>query len=241
MTPLAVSGSLQARWAASLRVVFMAFALWALAGCTPQAMLWSSLIPDGTASMLLSHLQQEEEGNRKRVAEMESRKDWDGLVKLAEESLAKDRKNTGWWLVAGYSHSQAGRHQRAIECYREMAELSPDDMVGWELLAKSYLAAGQPQRAAQTLNNALRVRDDVAPIWLMLGQSYDDLGRSDLAVGAYRTAVKLDNEFAQAWFGLGRAYSRLNRRTEFEQALKALERLSPPLAKELAGMRPSPR
>ena len=241
MTPPAVSVSLQARWAVLLRAVFTAFVLWALAGCTPQAMLWSSLIPDGTASMLLSHLQQEEEGNRKRVAEMESRKDWDGLVKLAEESLAKDKKNTGWWFVAGYSHSQAGRHQRAIECFREMAELSPDDMVGWELLAKSYRAAGQPQRAVQTLNNALRIRDNVAPIWLLLGNSYDDLGRPDLAVGAYRTAVKLDNEFAPAWFGLGQAYARLNRRTEFEQALKALERLSPPLAKELAAMRPAAR
>jgi tetratricopeptide (TPR) repeat protein len=216
-------------------------ALLALAGCTPHQALLSSLIPDGTASILLSHLQGEEESNRKRVADLESRKDWDGLVKLAEDGLARDRKNTGWWMVAGYSHSQAGRHQRAIECYREMAELAPDDMVGWELLAKSYRAAGQPQRAAQTLNNALRVRDNVPEIWLLLGQSYDDLGRPDLAAGAYRTAVKLDKEFAQAWFGLGQASARLDRRSEFEQALKALERLSPPLAKELAAMRPTSR
>jgi tetratricopeptide (TPR) repeat protein len=216
-------------------------ALLALAGCTPQAMLISSLIPDGTASVLLSHLQQEEAGNRKRVAELESRKDWDGLVKLAEEGLAKDRNNAGWWLVAGYAHSQAGRHQRAIECYREMAQLSPDDMAGWALLAEAYRSAGQPQRSAQTLNNALRVREDVPTIWFGLGQSYDDLGRPDLAIGAYRAAVKLDDKFAQAWFGLGRAYARLNRRTDFEQALKALERMSPPLAKQLAELRPAPR
>ena len=226
---------------AALRALGVAWALLALAGCTPQGMLLSSLIPDGTTSMLLSHLQSEEEGNRKRVAELEARRDWDGLVKLAEEGLAKDRRNAGWWLVAGYAHSQAGRHQRAIECYREMAELSPDDMVGWELLAQSYRAAGQPQRAVQTLNNALRVREDVPPIWLVLGYSYDDLGRPDLAVGAYRAAVKLDNEFALAWFGLGRACARLNRRAEFEQAFSALERLNPPLAKELAATRPGPR
>ena len=216
-------------------------ALLALAGCTPQTALLSSLIPDGTTSILLSHLQGEEESNRKRVVDLESRKDWDGLVKLAEDGLTRDRKNTGWWLVAGYAHSQAGRHQRAIECYREMAELSPDDMAGWELLAQSYRAAGQPQRAAQILNNALRVRDNVPEIWLVLGQSYDDLGRADLAVGAYRAAVKLDKDFAQAWFGLGRASARLERRAQFEEALKALERLSPPLAKELAALRPTSR
>ncbi len=203
--------------------------------------LLSSLIPDGTTSILLSHLKGREEGNQKRVLEMESRKDWDGLVKLAEENLAKDRKNTAWWLVAGYAHTQAGRHQRAIECFREMAELSPDDVTSWELLAQSYRAAGQPQRAVQTINNALRVKDDVPSIWLVLGQSYDDLARADLAFGAYRTAVKLDKELAQAWFGLGRASARLNRRTEFEQAVKVLEGLNPPLAQELAAMRPGSR
>lgn len=212
-----------------------------LTGCSPHQALLSSLIPDGTTSILLSHLQQEEEGNRKRVADLESRKDWDGLVKLAADNLATDKKNTGWWLVAGYSHSQAGRHQRAIECYREMAELAPDDMTAWELLAQSYRAAGQPQRAVQTLNNAMRIRDNVPEIWMVLGQSYDDLGRVDLAVGAYRAAVKLNNEFALAWLGLGRAYARLGRRAEYEQAVRALEGLNSPLAKELAAMRPAPR
>ena len=227
-----------ARWS---RAAAVALALLALTGCGPKAMLINALIPDGTASILLSHLQAEEEGNRKRVAEMEARKDWDGLVKLAEENLAKDKKNTGWWLVAGYSHSQAGRHQRAIECYREMAQLAPDEMIGWELLAESYRAAGQPRGAVQTLQNALRIRDDVPTVWLRLGQSYDDLGRSDLAFGAYRSAVKLDRELAQAWFGLGRAAARLNRRPDYEQSLQVLERINPPLAKELAAIRPGPR
>ena len=213
----------------------------ALAGCTPAAMFWSSFIPEGTTSILLSHLKGEEEGNRKRVLDLESRKDWDGLAKLAEENLAKDRKNTGWWMVAGYAHQQAGRHQRAIECFRELAELAPDDVTSWELLAQSYRAAGQPQRAVQTINNALRVRGDVPSLWLVLGQSYDDLARADLAFNAYRTSVKLDKDLALAWFGLGRASARLNRRTEYEQAVKELERLNSPLAQELAAMRPSVR
>ena len=221
----------------ALRALGLALLLSALAGCTPQSMLLSSLIPDGTTSILLSHLQQEEEGNRKLVAELESRKDWDGLVKLAEENLAKDPKSSGWWLVAGYSHSQAGRHRRAIVCFRAMAELSPDDMTGWELLAQSYLSAGQPQQAVQTLVNALRVRDNSPTTWLLLGRSYDDLSRPDLSVGAYRAAIKLDNNLAQGWFGLGRACALLNRRTEFEQALKTLEKLNPPLAQQLAAMR----
>ena len=236
-----VMAGLHSGRAAPARTLVAALALSVLTGCTPQAMLISSLLPDGTTSILLSHLQQEEEGNRKLVVALEGRKDWDGLVKLAEENLARDRRSAGWWFVEGYAHTQAGRHARAVECYREMAELTPDDISGWELLAQAYLSAGQPQRAVQTLNNALRVRNDSTPTWLLLGQSYSDLSRPDLAVGAFRAAVKLSNDLAPAWFGLGRAYALLNRGTEFEQALKTLEKLNSPLAKELAAMRPTMR
>jgi len=240
MLQLPVIGLRGAR-AVLVRVLGAAFILSALAGCTPQAMLLNSLIPDGTTSILLSHLQQEEEGNRKQVAELESRKDWDGLVKLAEKNLAIDRNSANWWLVAGYANSQAGHHQRAIECYGEMVRLAPDEILGWELLAEAYRSAGQPQRAVQTLNNALRVRGDSPGTWVLLGNSYDDLNRPDLAIGAYREAIKLNRESPQAWFGLGRDYARLNRRTEYEQALKTLERLDPKLAKELAALRPAGR
>jgi len=222
----------------SLRVLVMASMLAALAGCTPQAALLSQLIPEGTTSILLSHLQSEEEGNRKLVAALEAKKDWDGLVKLAEQNLARERRVAGWWFVAGYAHAQAGRHMRAAECFSEMAQLSPDDIEAWELLAQEYLASGQPKRAVQTLNNALRVRDNSPPTWMLLGQGYEDLSRSDLAADAYRTALKLDNELAQAWLGYGRASVRLNRRADFEQAVSTLEKLNPRLAKQLAEMRP---
>lgn len=224
-----------------LRVAAAAGMFYVLAGCTPQAMLASALIPDGAASALLSHLQGEPEGNRKIVASLAAKKDWDGLTKLAEENLKQDARVAGWWFVAGYAHSQAGRHQKAAECFKEMAELSPDEIEGWELFAQELLASGQSKRAVQTLTNALRVRDNSPPTWLLLGQGYEDLARSDLANNAYRTAIKLDGQLAQAWLGYGRTSARLNRNADYEQAIKALEKLDPPLAKQLAEMRPVAR
>ena len=219
----------------------LGLALLALPACTPQTAALFSLLPDGTIPILLSHVQGMDESNRKRIAELESRKDWDGLTKLAEENLAKDRHNSDWWTVAGYAHSQAGRHPRASECYSEVVRLVPDDMLGWNLLAQSYRDAKQPLRAVQALNNAHRVRPGTAESWFLLGESYSDLDRDLPAAGAYREAVQQNGEFAQAWFGLGRAYARLGRRAEFEQALKNLERLDAPLAKELAELRPASR
>jgi tetratricopeptide (TPR) repeat protein len=212
-----------------------------VSACTPQAALLMSALPDGTVSTLLGNLQGMEDANRKRVAELEARKDWDGLTKLAEQNLAKDRSNADWWTVAGYAHSQAGRHAAAIECYREVVRLTPDEMLAWNLLAQSYRDAKQPARAVQALENALRVRGDSAETWFLLGETYSDVARDAPAAKAYFEAVRINNRFTQAWFGLGRAYARLGRGPEFEEVLKVLTELDAPLAKELAALRPSAR
>ena len=227
-----------ARW---LRGAGLGLALLALSACTPYTSALFSALPDGTVSILMSHLQGMEEGNRKRVAELEARRDWDGLAKLAEENLARDRNSSDWWTVAGYAHSQAGRYQRASECYNEVVRLAPDDMLGWILLAQSYRDAKQPLRAVQALNNAHRVRKGTAETWFLLGESYSDLDRDLPAVSAYREAVQLNSGFAPAWFGLGRAYARLGRRAEYERALKSLEEIDSSLARELAERRPAPK
>jgi tetratricopeptide (TPR) repeat protein len=213
----------------------------ALAACGPKAALVSSLLPDGTTSILLSHLEREEEGNRRRIAELEARKDWDGLVKFAEENLARDRNSSSWWLVAGYAHSQAGRMPRAIECFSEVVRLAPDEMLGWSLLAQAYRDAKQPLRAIQTLDNAHLMYQGTPGTWYMLGLSYSDLDRDLPAASAYQAAIKMKPDFAQAWFGLGRSYARLNRRAGYEKALASLQRLDPELAKQLAELRPGPR
>jgi predicted Zn-dependent protease len=224
-----------------LRVAGFGLALLALPACTPHTAALVAALPDGTIPALLSHVQGMEESNRKRVAELEARKDWDGLTKFAEENLAKDRNNADWWLVAGYAHSQAGRHQRAIECFGERVRLAPDDMVGWNMLAQSYRDAKQPLRAVQTLNNAHLVRKGTAETWFLLGESYADLYRDLPAAAAYYEAVQLNGEYARAWFGLGRAYARLGRRAEFGKVRQTLEKLDPALARQLDEFQPGPR
>lgn len=227
--------------AAGLHLLGVCLILAALSACTPQAALVSALLPDGTMSVLLSHLESEPDSNRKRILEMEARKDWDGIAKFADDNLAKDRNNADWWFVAGYAHSEAGRHQRAIECYSEMVRLAPDDMLASTTLAQEYRTAKQPARAVQTLNNALRTRKGTPGIYFLLGESYADLDRDLPASTAYREAVKLDDRFAKAWYGLGRAYARLGRKDDYEKALTRLGKLDPALAKQLAELRPGPR
>lgn len=220
--------------ARSARAALCASAIAALAACTPEQQLLLSLVPDGTFPILLSHLEQTSDANRRRVAELDARGDWGGLVQLAEENLARDRENYDWWMVKGYAYAQLGKYDQAAGCFEEMVRLQPDAMLGWNLLAQSQRAARRPQRAVETLNNALLIRADSPATWYLLGESYSDLGRNQLAGQAYQQAVRLNRQFPQAWYGLGRSYARLGRHQEFEQVVQTLARLDPPLAERLA-------
>ena len=206
----------------------------ALAGCTPHEQLLMALIPDGTFSVLMSNLETTSDTNRQRLTELDAQGDWKGMLAFAEENLARDPFSSDWWLVKGYAYTRLGQHRQAAECYSEMVRRSPDDMLGWNLLAESQRAMGQSARAVQTLDNALLIRRDSAATWYILGQSYFDLGRDQPAAQAYHEAVQLNRSFAQAWYGLGRVYARQGHRSDFEQVVRTLEQINPALAQQLA-------
>src|SRR5262245_58874557 len=198
-------------------------------------------LADGSTSVLLTHLRSLGESNQKVVAELESRKDWDGLAKAAEAGIKIDRHNADWWFVAGYAYSKAGRHGLAVERFSERVRLAPDDILGSNLLAQAYRDSGQPARAVQVLNNAHLARPGTPATYYLLGECYTDLNRYLPAAAAYKEAVKLDPNFANGWMGLGRSSAELGQRSDYDQALKALRKLDPALAKELAAIKPRER
>ena len=222
-----------------LRTAAAAAALLLIAGCTPQSALLMGLLPDGTVSKLLNHLEGHDDEYKKRVLEMEAKKDWAGIARLADQNVARDRNNADWQFVAGYAHAQAGRPGRAAEAFGELTRLRPNEPEGWNLLAQASRDNKQPQRAVQALNTAHQLQKGSAASYFLLGESYADMDRDLPAADAYRQAVQIDADFAPAWFGFGRASARLGRREDFERSMKSLERLDPPRARELAELRPA--
>ena len=205
-----------------------------MSSCTPQQQLLMSLLPDGTIPVLLGNFQQVDDTNRRRIAEFEQRRDWDGLARFAEENVKLDRANSDWWIVAGYAYSQGGRRKQAIASYSEAVRLTPEDALGWNLLANSYRLDGQTDRALQVVNRALNVNRETPATWALQGEILSDLGRFDPAAASYTEALKLDQTFGQAWLGLGKAYARLGRNAEVKEVAIVLQKLDPALAKELA-------
>lgn len=215
-----------------LACVFVALSL----GCTPQQMLLQALIPDGTASMLLSHLQTVESGNRRQVIEMEQKGDWVGLARFADTNIVTDPFSPEWRMIGGYAQLQLRDYPRAMTYFNEMIRLAPDDATGYHFLAETQRAAGQPQRAVATLERALLVVRESPLTHQLLGEAYSDLGRYRPAAESYNRALALDPMLTDAWFGLGRASLQLGRAADARDALAELERLRSPRAAELRAM-----
>jgi tetratricopeptide (TPR) repeat protein len=206
----------------------------ALAGClSPQASLLMGLLPEGTFTTLLSNMQSVDEPNRKKLAVMEQKGDWNGIAEFAQKNIAADQTNADWWVVAGYAYSQLKRFDRAAECFGEAVRLSPDEIGNWNLLAQAYRSLGQPERAIRTLDNALRVNQDSPMTYFLLGESFNDLKRADRAVTYYQQAVQRDPQFVEAIYQLGAAYARLGRKADFEATVQRLRELNPEAAKRL--------
>jgi len=205
-------------------------------GCTPQQMLVQALIPDGTASMLLSHLQTVADGNRRRIAEMEQKGDWAGLTRFADANIVTDPFSPEWRMIGGYAQSQLRDYPKAMAYFSEMVRLAPDDATGYHFLAEAQRAAGQPQRAVATLERALLVVRESPLTHQLLGEAYSDLGRFRPAAESYNRALALDPVMVDAWFGMGRASLHLGRSADARDALTELERLRSPRATELRAL-----
>lgn len=207
------------------------------AGCTPQAALLATALPENTSSVLLSHTQRVQDTNRRRIVAYEQSRDWAGLAQFAEENLKRDTHTPDWWLVAGYAYTQQQKHARAADCYLEAVRLEPDVALHWSLLAQAYRASGQPQRAVKALDNALLARRDDPQLYWLLGESESDMRRWREAASAYRAAIGVDAKHLPSWNGLQRAYAESGRAEEAREAQRMIDGLKAEQAKAGAAPR----
>lgn len=207
-----------------------------IAACTPQQVLLNAMVPDGTASMLLSHLQSVESGNRERIIELEKNSDWRGMIRFADTNITRDPFSAEWRMVGGYAASRLREFARAADYFGDMVRLAPDDGSAYHFLAQAQRDGGDLTGAASTLERALLVVRDSALTHQLLGDVLVEAQRYPRAIAQYRRALAIDPQFTEAWFGLGRAAVRSGRAGEVEEALQALEQARSPRAAELRAL-----
>ena len=193
-----------------------------------------ALIPDGTFTTLLKNMQGVSAPNQEKLAELEKKGDFAGIVQFAQENLQRDPHNADWWVIMGYAYSELQQYQRAADAFQQATRMEPQDITSWNLLAQAYRSLKQPERAIRTLDNALRINRDSPMTYYLLGESFSDLKRPERAVGFYEEAVQRNPKFSQAVYGLGVAYAQLGRKTDFEATVDLLKKMDPQAAQQLA-------
>jgi tetratricopeptide (TPR) repeat protein len=171
--------------------------------------------------------------DRERIAELNRGRDWNGLLRYAEERQRRDPEGSDWGVVAGYAWLRSGEYPKAASALSRVIQRNPEDIGAWILLGETQRLAGQPGQAARTLERASAIGRTSFVTFFLLGEAYRDTHRLDRAIAAYREAVRLEPQFAGGWFGLGSALARIGDREEARMALERLEKLDSALARDL--------
>ena len=104
----------------------------------------------------------------------------------------------------GQVYDVLGERQKAVDCYRQAAILSPDDADLAERHALAAAAAGQHREALRLLGKLGDAANERASLQLARGQCHLTLGETSLARAAFQRAARLDDRLVPAWLGLAR-------------------------------------
>ena len=188
-------------------------------------------VDDPLASALYARGSTYEE--RDLIAELNRKKDWDGLLRFALALLRRDPGGSDGGVLAGYSWLRLGDYSKAVSSLAPVVRQNPEDVAAWNLLGEAQRRAGQPGQAVRTLEQASIVGRTSYVTFFFLGEAYRDAHRLDQAIPAYRESVRLEPEFARGWFELGAVCVRTGDRDDVTAALENLQKLDKALAAEL--------
>jgi Flp pilus assembly protein TadD len=144
----------------------------------------------------------------------------------------------------GNDYSQNGEFEKAVEEYKKVLELEPQDVDAISNLGVAYYNLGQLDEAIEQYSKAIEIAPEDADIHSNLAaahvQKYQLSGASDQlesALDEYTEAIELEPNLAEAHFGLGVVYILLQRNDDAILAFVRFQELDTgkdPLATENA-------
>jgi tetratricopeptide (TPR) repeat protein len=164
-----------------------------------------------------------------RAVALEEKKDWQGMLKLAQQWIKSEPGSAVAWYGLGVSYANHKQYDQAIQAYREALRIQPEYAKAWNNLGVSYGNLKQYDQAIQAYREALRIEPEDAEAWYNLGIAYHGLKQYDQAIQAYREALRIQPEYAKAWNNLGAAYNDLKQYDQAIQALREALRIEPGL------------
>jgi tetratricopeptide (TPR) repeat protein len=127
-----------------------------------------------------------------------------------------------WGEVLLYS----GKKAEAESAFRRAIALDPNDLSGYQNLARYLAVTGRPAEVLATYEEALKRNPEAAPLHMVVGSLYELQSRNEEAMARYEEAIRLDPGLAVAKNNLAYLIADgdgdLDRAQELAQEAKAL-------------------
>jgi len=130
------------------------------------------------------------------------------------------------YLRAGLSNARRGHYKLAIEAYRKVLELNPENKGVHDALGVSLLHLGRLEEARDAFLKAIEVEPSTSA-FCNLGSTLAQLGQLGEAAKRFRQAVEQDPKFSLARYQLGTALLQLGETEEGKAHLLEAVRLAP--------------
>ena len=161
-----------------------------------EAMALQSPLTEVTpwASYFLGHIENDDGDHVGAIEWYERAIRQDDLIRGSQ--LASFHRPLFWlpYVNIGHSLSYLGRHEEAVEAYREAIGLFPEFADPQTYLGYSLSDLGRHEEAVEAHREAIRLDPEDAFAHDGLGDSLSDLGRYEEAVEAYREGIRLDSD-----------------------------------------------
>jgi len=120
----------------------------------------------------------------------------------------------------------SGKQVEAETAFRRAIELDPNDLSGYQNLARYLAITGRPSEVLATYEEALQQNPDSAPLHMVVGSLYELQSRTEEAMARYEEAIRLDPGLAVARNNLAYLLTEeggdLDRALDLAQEAKAL-------------------
>lgn len=131
-------------------------------------------------------------------------------------------------ISKGVEYHDKGMYREALNMYKKVLKLNPDNVSALSEMAFTYFAMGDYQKSLDYALKAAKYKTNLlGHIYTEVGNAYDGLNKPYYALAYYREAIKVEPENFLGYYNAGITLTRLGYRNKARECFKKALTLNP--------------
>lgn len=143
-------------------------------------------------------------------------------------TLKQSDKTQEELISKGVEYHDKGMYKEALDMYKKVLKLNPDNVSAMSEMAFTYFAMGDYQKSLEYALKAAKYKTKLlAHIYTEVGNAYDGLNKPYYALAYYREAIKIEPDNYLGYYNAGITLERLGYRDKARECYKKALTLNP--------------